>query len=781
MRWLKVGLVVAWLGIAVAAEAVPLVRLSETEILTKNFVRNGDFESDWGSVPKWSLDTTVKVAGHSALRAVGNAPLVGRVNQEIDLKVGETYTLSAWMKSEELTSLRPGDDSVGVKVFDLGWHWATGIAPAAPTTDWQRYSVTFQAPPTARLEQQLFTVVIYLPQDETGVLWVDNLQVERGTAATEFTAKAIPDLYRSVELINRAYAAVDSVPAALAQLTPATEAVAVKRQEAERLRQGLETVAGRVTDFADLSDEDWAEVVARVEELSQAVERSQGWEVWWTNPWERQQLRAAPASWDKPSVQKLRLAVNDYAPLALMITNLTGQSQEIRARLLPATGGYAAYMQPSWATLRQARRVSPTYQPDSSYPTLLARLDNTNTIQVGPGETTQLWIDVDTAGMEPGSYPMQLELTPYSNLKPMTLSVEVEVVPVILPKECPAEVFCFGSYPINEGSIGITSNTSQEEMDRRNDPWLRDLVKHGVNRFMHHTQNFTPKFAEDGSLAEPIDFTRHDKELASIRRWFDKLASGYSVAQYHLPAVPDEDFERKFATLMKAWLGHLQELGIDLTDFPLELLDEPSGEKLEKNRVAYRVLKEAVPEAQTYAAISMDTPASLRSVAEIMDIMVINPRIGEAAHAVLQHLDKEIWTYVCLGTLEKLHPYSYYRLLPWQTWRRGYSGFGFTYSMRGTDSVRGNMYSHYYFGAEGPVPSRGWQGFWRGTRDWAYLHTLRGAISQARQAGKTEQANAAEQIMEQAVAEVAANPDDTSRADKWREEILDQLVALAAE
>jgi hypothetical protein len=114
----------------------------------------------------------------------------------------------------------------------------------------------------------------------------------------------------------------------------------------------------------------------------------------------------------------------------------------------------------------------------------------------------------------------------------------------------------------------------------------------------------------------------------------------------------------------------------------------------------------------------------------------------------------------------------------WVTWAKGYTGFGFYWTMANMDSPRDNVYAPYTYGSDGPVPSRGWQAFWRGTRDWTTLAALRDAIEAAREAGQAEKAAGAEEVLKQAVADVAGHPDDATRADDWRRQLLDQLLAL---
>jgi hypothetical protein len=96
--------------------------------------------------------------------------------------------------------------------------------------------------------------------------------------------------------------------------------------------------------------------------------------------------------------------------------------------------------------------------------------------------------------------------------------------------------------------------------------------------------------------------------------------------------------------------------------------------------------------------------------------------------------------------------------------------------MAGMHSPRQNRYSPYYIGTDGPVPSRGWQAFRRGTRDWTYLHLLRNAAEQAEKAGNTDAADKARATIEQAVTVMTADTVNGDVAVAERTKLLDALI-----
>ncbi len=780
----------AILGLAGTAAAAPLLPPSVIEEAPRNFVANSGFEiRDGASIPGWRKDrrTGWRTQGketHSgglALAASGSEAYACHVQQTVPLKVGETYTLSAWLKSDGLTTIGTTDGTVGVKLIDYGWHWSVSLRPDAPTSDWKRYAVTFTAPPSAHTTDQAFHVTIYVPRHEKGRLWVDDIQIERGAEATAYTGKAIPDLTAAVAALNESHRLLAAMPAALDALQPQTPAVESLRARVGQSQQEVAQAAQAVRQFAQVDDAVWAAALAVAERVPRQV-RQMAWLACWANPWDYYSRRQAPATAEEAAARTLDLAVNDYMPLAVNLTNLSDAALDLRVRLTPTSRpkGVApgVFLNPPWATLRQARQVAPANERGTEYPAVLARLDDSQTLTIGAAETTQLWIDVDTYGMEPGTYTATLEFTPSQDLEPRAIPLTIRVLPVRLPERCPAEVFCWGLNPLE--MLGESPDLSQEEINRLQDPWLRDLTRHGVNRMLHHTQTFKPQFAADDTLAAPIDFTWHDKLLASKRRYVDNFVGGYSVANYHMPAIPDAQFERRFGAMMQAWIAHLRELGLTPRQFPVEMMDEPSGDKATVAEVAYRVMKQVAPDWLAMSSISIGVPKELTRLSKVMEIMVVQPDLTPAAEEALRQSGREIWSYQCAGSLKTLLPHSYYRVQPWVTWAKGYKGFGFYWSMADLDSPRDNVYAPYTYGSDGPVPTRGWQAFWRGTRDWTYLAVLQERIAAARAAGRDQDAAAAEKTLTEAVAAVSGAKDDTTLADLWRERLLEHLARLSA-
>jgi hypothetical protein len=97
----------------------------------------------------------------------------------VELEPGAEYTISAYMRTEDCM---PATYS-GVFIIDEGWRSLYGrMRPPEGTSDWTRYEATFTPRPS---RNGFYQVMLCGP--DTGGMWVDAVQIERGGEPTEFT------------------------------------------------------------------------------------------------------------------------------------------------------------------------------------------------------------------------------------------------------------------------------------------------------------------------------------------------------------------------------------------------------------------------------------------------------------------------------------------------------------------------------------------------------------------------------------------------------------------
>jgi len=108
---------------------------------------------------------------------------------------------------------------------------------------------------------------------------------------------------------------------------------------------------------------------------------------------------------------------------------------------------------------------------------------------------------------------------------------------------------------------------------------------------------------------------------------------------------------------------------------------------------------------------------------------------------------KEVWTFTCGTPVADAPAISYWRQRPWWAFKQGMDGimiFCWGYLV------------HWEWGASshvGPVPTIGYEALAQGMEDYALLDMLRQRIAAARQAGRTEAADAAQTVLDTAIAD----------------------------
>lgn len=173
-----------------------------------NLAANGDFEQGeagklpegwkWGVRPNDSdakLVSDIKHSGNQALKIEGRGTttdasgqkLVVNFNSEnIDLKPGQTYQLSAWVRAEEPTGV-----SIMTQAYDPGKYWWARPVSGKAEPEWKQLQTTFRfpGPGDGDYKDGMKTVAIRLDVSQgTGTIWVDDVQLHEAEVASEWEA-----------------------------------------------------------------------------------------------------------------------------------------------------------------------------------------------------------------------------------------------------------------------------------------------------------------------------------------------------------------------------------------------------------------------------------------------------------------------------------------------------------------------------------------------------------------------------------------------------------------
>ena len=146
----------------------------------------------------------------------------------------------------------------------------------------------------------------------------------------------------------------------------------------------------------------------------------------------------------------------------------------------------------------------------------------------------------------------------------------------------------------------------------------------------------------------------------------------------------------------------------------------------------------------------------------------------------MQKPGKPLWTYRCLAMsgLDR-NLYDYYRAYAWQNVAHGITGTGiWTYCAQGTSpwstNKRAASYNLVFKDPERDqiLHSRRYEFYREGLDDWRYILALRDVAAQRGEAAEKR----AEALISEAIADIAADLQDTGRCERWRERIAQSIL-----
>ncbi len=795
-----------------------------------NLVRNGDF-SEPGIVtkpsppitrpdhriPKWELngfwhavpDVPPPFSGATVVEAnASTSP--GSLRQAIYLTPGKTYTLSAWVKADGLTKTdsKLGERAASIRVNN--WKGTENIFLAAPSeisSEWTRYSKTFSAPAeykVAGVPQPCF-LSLYIPADESGRIWVTGFQLEEGDQLSEFNPVSLTDVRELKDNIatqeERIREAVDAVErfegAGKEDLRKKLQAIQAElKEKSKALDEGLK-----------LPMEKWRMLTTEVDGTLQLAHEITVPQVWWAEPWGDPAPRLLPASADLASKEvKMTLGINDYGAALLPITVLTQDALAAEVQVgedpgpLSALSSFSGPIRP-FQVLRVSNEgyfnLHSRVQEHQRLPHYLNPLANGNVITLPGQQTSQLWLDINTKGMKAGTYRYPVVMKALSGTFQWRGAVVLEVLPVELPDRVPANVIAFSTMPFFMTPINPhnrernLTHLTPEERQKIAGPWLESWREMGFNRLLVTNQFLDVKFTPEGELAEPIDYSRMDALQNLYAEYGADFFGAYNLAAYHIfpewkkAAKVGAPERARMKSLFTSMIGHFKELEIKPEQFPLCMFDEPYGARLEIARAGAEELKKVAPEWPVLSTAIGTERHHIEPMVSYVDIFVVRQRMGRMdmeprTIAYLQRQGKEVWGYSCSGSFDYMHPYRYFRLLPWQAWQNNLTGYGtfMTLNAKQWDELgpRANFYSPVFFGRNGPVPGKGAKGLQRGGRDWCLFVMAREKAEQMRKNGDEGKAAELRQLLASSVANVLKDEDNTALADQSRDALLRALV-----
>ncbi len=472
---------------------------------------------------------------------------------------------------------------------------------------------------------------------------------------------------------------------------------------------------------------------------------------------------------DHESAVELILPRNAHASAAVNIQNLTDEAVEVPVTLEGLDG---------LVRLREARFIAT--RQGNLLADALPLLDD-GTITVPPRETRQVWLSLASGEAPRGTYSGALDLP---GVSPQRVPVTLTVTDARIPDDLPYATYSW-QYPDTWPAI-------QEHLDEA----LADLHAHHttVTILSASSVPWPAEVDAEGNMTAPMDFARHDEMVELVRpfsphgiAWFPNFA--HSRQGFDQFEWMDERWKRLFTGWLRAWVAHLQELGVGYDQFIFYPLDESIDEQYVQ---IARLTREVDPRVRLFAdPLARDSDERLREALPLVDIWCPNLPLYERRPWQLDMIrgtGATMWSYV-VGRREA-DPYERYRLHHWRARRDGATGAGFWAYAQGGDWRDEDLWDDFTGGgsdygviytltgapddisrAEAIIPGKRWEAWREGVEDWLCMWLFDRAL-EARNDADEQRA-----WLANTVAAVPAEPQEAGRAARARAEVLRRMAA----
>jgi hypothetical protein len=383
--------------------------------------------------------------------------------------------------------------------------------------------------------------------------------------------------------------------------------------------------------------------------------------------------------------------------------------------------------------------------------------------------TRQLWLTLDTRGLEPGEYSGTIEVS--GDGAAITKPFAFTLMPIEMPEQ--ASVY-----------INTWSYMHWKIPKIHPEKVATDLREHysTVQQVISNYMPF-PSVDAEGNFTKPMDFTKLDKYMASLpgtKMWL--LWTQFD--QDHRSMYPKEGDARR-TKIMTRWLkdviAHMKKKGIGYDEFAIKWVDEPSVKEMrEIVKPSCELLRSIDPKVLIWANITgnntEDTVAELEGVIDIW--CPSSKKLGWDFWK-----GKRVWIYDSASNKTQ-SPTGHYRYKLWTAFHHGCEGEGFWVYTDSLDSwndyARVPTWGVIYEDPDDVLSSKRWDAYRAGIEDYEVCKMLNDAVVAAKAAGKGEDPNivAAAKALEEWVQRVLDNKGDTMVAERAHQALLQHLVKL---
>ena len=468
------------------------------------------------------------------------------------------------------------------------------------------------------------------------------------------------------------------------------------------------------------------------------------------NPWDEFDRTTPEATSANAAPVRVTAYQNEFEDAALSLFNLSAESLDVRCQFFePMAAQNRPPGDPKEAHGITLRRLVPVQTGAGNRVwDALPELDHSRSLTIPAGEARQLWLTIDTHGMEPGDHSFTLFLTTLGT-KPFMYKVPVEVTvwPVALPD-----------------TVYRKMNWSTFNPADASDQAVRDMIDHGINTIYGPNLPPIPVDAA-GNLNGAVDWMEFDATMTRVPKHFFLMWGGPAPLKWpgDAPEEGSDTHINGMRTAIHETNKHLEPMGFPYDQWAFYPMDEPWNTGLAgipQLKAFCERVKKAEPLAQIYADPAGSTRVEYVSeFKELIDVWQPEMNILKRDPVLVkwfQENAKHFWAYEATGPAKELLPLGYYRMYAWLAWKLGAEGAGY-WVYRGEDTwwpLTGGDWSAVYQSNEYVVPSRRYEADRDGVEDYRAFYLLREEAKKAKAAGRAGEAAKAEALIDEAIENV---------------------------
>jgi hypothetical protein len=440
---------------------------------------------------------------------------------------------------------------------------------------------------------------------------------------------------------------------------------------------------------------------------------------------------------DEDSVGPVQVTMlqDEWVDLAWNMTNVTDHVITVRCSTRQGKGDeYLRFTLPGVQTGWQQAMPVATGDNRQMWDAIVP--DVSGTVQIAPGQTVQVWLSLHALNdAEAGEQEACAVIQPIdgSDIDLIKIPLSIRVIPQRITAKRYFSIFTWNFLPPD-----VTDDSAWFEAH------LDDLASHGVNVCMlHNLQMFPrPKANPDGTLAEPMDFTKLDRMIDASLGKFDMYYLTLDIWEKDWVRkdlfgldVKDPSYEKAFKIWFAAIMKHLNAKGITRDKIIVNPYDESTSENC---RQIAKWIKDVDPEIRVVIDSSPSNMDEGKKMDALTDVWMPHhkyffPEELKPFHQMVRESKKTYWFYFYSeGKNEKAQdPTVHYLAKFWWGYEMKLTGMGYWANQYYGDPWYRKDFTGYYDTSMvypvqgGVVPSRRWQAWRRGWQDYNLLSILR--------------------------------------------------------